>query len=118
MDNRLGHASSKLGNVRARHNELLQIERSIQEVAELQADLARVVDSHEPQIVAAEDDVMRTTDNLEEGNKNVGHAIVSARNYRKYRWWCLGLVVIIIIAIALGVGLGICLTTNKCGSSH
>lgn len=116
-DNRTGHATSLLGNVRARHNELQRIEQTLSELALLYQELATVVEQQEPVIQAAEENAQQTTDHLKQGNEQVKHATDSARRARKLKWWCLLIVVIIIIAIALGVGLGVCLSGNKCSSS-
>ncbi|KAG5928692.1 hypothetical protein E4U42_000121 [Claviceps africana] len=114
-ENRAGHATSLLGNVRARHNELQRIEQTLSELALLYQELATVVEQQEPVIQAAEENAQQTTDHLAQGNEQVKQATVSARRARKLKWWCLLIVVIIIIAVALGVGLGVCLTGNNCG---
>ncbi|KAI9172473.1 Syntaxin-like protein psy1 [Paramyrothecium foliicola] len=110
--NRTGHASSVLGNVRARHNELQQIEQTLSELAILYEQLATVVEQQDPVIAAAEVNAEQTVENLGKGNEEVKTATDHARRRRKLKWWCALVVVLIIIAIALGVGLGVSLARN------
>ncbi|KAI0811379.1 t-SNARE [Xylaria sp. FL0064] len=104
--NRTGQASSVLGAVRARHNELQRIEKTLMELASLFQDLAVLVEQQEVPVVQAEQNAENTTKHLEQGNQQVKKGIVHARNIRKWKWWCL-LITILIIAIAVGVGVGV-----------
>lgn len=99
-----------MGNVRARHNELQRIERTLGELASLYQDLATVVEQQEPVIQAAENNALNTVENIEKGNEQVQQATKHARNRRKLKWWCALIVFLIVLAIALGVGLGVALT--------
>ncbi|KAJ6783168.1 hypothetical protein PWT90_03739 [Aphanocladium album] len=108
--NRSGHASSVLGNVRARHNELQRIEQTLAELAILYQELATMVEQQETIIEDAENKGQEVVDNLESGNQQVAQANKSARNRRKLKWWCFFIVVLIIIAAVLGIALGITLT--------
>lgn len=108
--NRSGHASSVLGNVRARHNELQRIEQTLTELAVLYQELATMVEQQETVIVDAENKGQDVVNNLESGNQQVAEANKSARNRRKLKWWCFFIVVLIIIAAVLGIALGITLT--------
>ena len=110
--NRTGHASSVLGNVRARHNELQRIEQTISELAILYQELATVVEQQDTVIAAAEENAEQTVVHLDKGNEQVKTATDHARRRRKLKWWCALVVVLIIIAIALGVGLGIGVARN------
>ncbi|PFH61817.1 hypothetical protein XA68_16151 [Ophiocordyceps unilateralis] len=112
--NRTGHATSLLGNVRARHNELQRIEQTLTEIAILYDELATLVEVQDPVIQSAEENAQHTVDNMEKGNEQVKQANEHARRRRKLKWWCLLIVVLIIIGIGLGVGLGLCLGTNRC----
>lgn len=111
--NRTGQATSALGNVRARHNELQQIEQTLIELASMFQDLAVLVEQQDVAVEAAHENAENTTKWTEEGNAHVGKGIKSARNTRKWKWWCLLVVILIILAIALGVGLGIYTTNQK-----
>lgn len=102
-----------LGNVRARHNELLQIEQSITELALLFQDLDTLVVQQEAMVERAEEQTEQTNQHLQEGNKQVDVGIKHARRARKLKWWCAFIVFIIILAIALGVGLGVYFANKK-----
>lgn len=109
-----------LGSVRARHNELLSIERSITELAELMQDLDTMVIQQEPLVERAQEQTDNAVQHLEDGNKEIDKAQESARRRRKLKWICLGLTILIIIGIALGVGLGVGLakkTTSTAGAA-
>ncbi|KAI1129090.1 t-SNARE [Nemania abortiva] len=104
--NRTGQASSVLGAVRARHNELQRIEKTLMELASLFQDLAVLVEQQEVPVVQAEQNAENTTKYMDQGNEQVKKGIISARNARKWKWWCL-LITILIIAVAVGVGVGV-----------
>ncbi|KAI9900311.1 hypothetical protein N3K66_004573 [Trichothecium roseum] len=109
--NRTGHASSVLGNVRARHNELQRIERTLHELMKLYEDLAAVVEQQDPVIQATEQNAELTNEHIEKGNDQVATATHHVRNKRKLQWWCA--LVVFLILVALGVGLGIGLKNAK-----
>lgn len=102
-----------LGNVRARHNELLNIERSITELATLINDLDTMIIQQEPMVAQAEERTDEAVGHMEEGNKQIDVAQKHARNRRKLKWWCTGLVILIILGVALGVGLGVGLVQSE-----
>ncbi|KAK2074293.1 hypothetical protein P8C59_008510 [Phyllachora maydis] len=110
--NRGGQATAVLGNVRARHNELMKIEQSIIELANLFQDLDTLVVQQDPIIQRADEQVQQTNDHLDKGNAEVDKGIKHARSRRRLKWWCTLVVFLIILAIALGVGLGVALTKN------
>lgn len=105
-----------LGSVRARHNELLNIERSITELAEMMQDLDTMIVQQEPLVERAQEQTDNAVQHLEEGNKEIDKAQESARRRRKLKWICLGLTILIILGIALGVGLGVGLA-NKASNT-
>lgn len=105
--NRSGQASQVLGNVRARHNELLQIEQSINELAGMFQDLDTLIVQQEAVVERAEEQTEQTNQHLQEGNKQVDIGITHARRTRKLKWWCALVVFLICLAIGLGVGLGV-----------
>ncbi|KAI0849239.1 t-SNARE [Daldinia vernicosa] len=115
--NRAGQASSVLGAVRARHNELQRIERTLIELANMFQDLAILVEQQDNAVTEAVNNAENTTKYIDEGNTHVKKGIVHARNRRKLKWWCL-VVVIIIIAIALGVGLGVAANAGLLGGNN
>jgi syntaxin 1B/2/3 len=111
--NRTGHASSVLGNVRARHSELQRIEQTLSELAILYQELATIVEQQEPVVQAAEQNAMNTNEHMIKGNEQVEVAKKHAQNRRKLKWWCALVVLLIIIAIAVGVGVGVSVANNN-----
>lgn len=104
--NRAAQGQAVLGAVRARHNEMRQIEDSIMELAKMFEDLDTLVIQQEPIVQRVEQQAEDTTQNLNHANTEVRKAADHAKNRRKLKWWCLGIsIVIIILAIGLGVGL-------------
>ncbi|KAI2624112.1 t-SNARE [Xylaria nigripes] len=104
--NRTGQASSVLGAVRARHNELQRIEKTLMELANLFQDLAVLVEQQEEPVGQAEQNAGKTNVFIGQGTEHVKKGIISARNARKWKWWCL-LIVILIIGVAVGLGVGL-----------
>lgn len=65
--------------MRARHNELTQIEHTLAELGELYQRLAEEVIVHEDRIEVAENNAQKTVDNMEQGNEQVKRASDHAR---------------------------------------
>lgn len=108
--NRSGHATTVLGAVRARHNELQRIEATLTDLAAIFADLAQIVETQDPIIENVEQNAMQTTDHVENANHQIDEAKKSAARARKLKWYCLLVGILIVLAIALGIGLGVGLT--------
>lgn len=103
--NRSGQASSVLGAVRARHNDIQRIEKTMGELAMLFTQLNEQIVYQEPQTVYAEDATARVNEDAKHANQHLDKGIKSARRARKLKWWALFVFLIIIAAIALGLGL-------------
>ncbi|KAG9598291.1 t-SNARE, partial [Aureobasidium melanogenum] len=103
--NRSATASTVLGAVRARHNDIQQIERTLIELNKLFEDLAEAVVIQEPMIQQAEQHTENVKKDTEAGNVQLDKGITHARRARRLKWWCLLIVVIILIIIGLAVGL-------------
>ncbi|KAI1140372.1 t-SNARE [Hypoxylon sp. FL0543] len=115
--NRTGQASSVLGAVRARHNELKRIEKNIIELAAMFQDLAILVEQQDAYVEQAATNAENTTKYFDEGNTHVKKGIIHARNRRKWKWWCL-FIVIIIILLAVGIGVGLAANAGLIGPKH
>ncbi|KAB2573805.1 Protein transport protein SSO2 [Lasiodiplodia theobromae] len=103
--NRAQHANSVLGSVRARHNDIQRIEKTMSELAELFVQLNEQVVLQEPQVEQTE---QRTEEVLKDGqaahvelDKGIEH--IKRRN--RLRRWTLFVFIIIICIIALVLGL-------------
>ena len=113
--NRTGTATSVLGAVRARHNDILHIERTLQELNQLFQDLAEAVVIQEPAVQAAEEQTQNVVKDTEQANTQLTKGVDHARRARKLKWWALFIGVLIVIALALILGLvfGLQHTGNK-----
>ncbi|KAF5094479.1 hypothetical protein D0Z03_002070 [Geotrichum reessii] len=105
--NRLGQAQSALNEVEARHKEIQNISRTMNELAELFHDMEMMVAEQEPVLQEIEAKAEEAQGDIEAGVGMESKAIASARAARKKKWWCLLIIVIVlaIIAIVLGVTL-------------
>jgi syntaxin 1B/2/3 len=104
-----------LGAVRARHNDIVQIEKTIGELALLFRQLDEVVTYQDTAIQQTEQQTEQVKTDTEQANTHLDKGIVSARRARRLKWWCLLIVVIIIaiIAIVLGVYFGVIRKSTK-----
>lgn len=105
--NRSGHGATVLGNVRARHNDMIKIEKSILQLLELLEILSQQIIQQDPIIADVAAKAEDTTKQLDNANVQIKKSTTSALRARKLKWWCLGICVLIAIVIALGVGLGV-----------
>ena len=94
-----------LGAVRARHNDIQQIERTLIELNKLFEDLAEAVVIQEPMVQQAEQHTENVKNDTEAGNVHLDKGIASARRARRMKWWCFWIVVIICCILALVLGL-------------
>ncbi|KAJ9665345.1 Plasma membrane t-SNARE, secretory vesicle fusion [Coniosporium apollinis] len=115
--NRSGHATSVLGAVRARHNDIQQIERTLEELSKLFAQLNEAVVLDDVPIQQTEEATQRVHDDTTQGNKQLDEGIKSGTRARKLKWWCLFIVVLIIAIIALALGLYFGLRNRNSGGT-
>lgn len=107
--NRSGQASSVLGAVRARHNDIQRIEQTMSELALLFTQLNEQVVYQEEAVTKIDEQATRVHEDTTAGNKELGEGIKSARRAKKLKWWLLFVVVLIlaIIALVLGIWFGV-----------
>ena len=94
-------ARSTLSQVQSRHNDILRIERQIQELAQLFNELGIMVNEQEIQIDQIGQKAADTQLNLELGTKEVTRATKFAEMARQKKWWCFWLVVLIIVIVVV-----------------
>ncbi|KPV76467.1 uncharacterized protein RHOBADRAFT_8755, partial [Rhodotorula graminis WP1] len=94
---RLNSARGVLREVQNRAAELARIEATLIELAELFQDMSVLVEAQDDVIKEIEHNAVKTEVDMETGLVDVKQAVVHARNYRKYRWWCFGLIVVILV---------------------
>jgi syntaxin 1B/2/3 len=102
-----------LGNVRARHNDMLKIEKSIIELLDLLDLLNQQIVQQAPVIQEIATKAEDTTQHLDQANVHINKGIRSALSRRKYKWLCFGVVVLICIVIAVGVGVGVSMSRGS-----
>ncbi|KAF2000940.1 t-SNARE [Amniculicola lignicola CBS 123094] len=103
--NRTGQAASVLGAVRARHNDIQRIEKTMVELATLFAQLNEQVVYQEAQVTQAENQTTQVVEDSTQANKQLDQGIQSIRRARKLKLWILGVVVLIIAIVALALGI-------------
>jgi len=91
QSNRRGQAQSALSAVQSRHEEIQKIERQMIELAELFQDMENLVVQQEAAVTNIEMKGEEVVENMDKGNEQITTAIKSARNARKWKWWCLGI---------------------------
>ncbi|PSS15314.1 hypothetical protein M430DRAFT_29294 [Amorphotheca resinae ATCC 22711] len=101
QSDRRGQSRAALSAVENRHQAIQKIESQMIELAELFQDMEALVVQQEAAVVNIEMKGEEVVENLDKGNQEIGTAIVSARNARKWKWWCLGICVLIIIIIII-----------------
>ncbi|GAA6057825.1 hypothetical protein JCM3770_004294 [Rhodotorula araucariae] len=94
-------ARGALREVQNRAAELARIEATLIELAQLFQDMAVMVQSQDVAVQKIEQNAVETHQDMEAGLGHVKQAVVHARNYRKYRWWCFGIVMVILAVIAI-----------------
>ena len=102
-----------LGNVRARHNDMLKIEKSIIELLDLLELLNQQIVQQAPVIQEIATKAEDTTQHLDQANVHINKGVRSALSRRKYKWMCFGVCVLICIVIAVGVGVGVTATQKN-----
>ncbi|KAK3659327.1 hypothetical protein LTR56_001216 [Elasticomyces elasticus] len=111
--NRSATANTVLGAVRARHNDIQKIERTLIELNQLMEDLSTAIILQEAPIQATEAATENVQKDTEAGNVHLDKGIKSARNARKMKWWLFWIVVLIICILALVLGLYFGLNARK-----
>nr|POF08153.1 protein transport protein sso2 [Quercus suber] len=103
--NRSATASTVLGAVRARHNDIQKIERTLQQLHLLMEDLATQIVLQDVAINQTEEHTEHVKQDTEAANVHLDKGIASARRARKLKWWCFFICVAIVIILALILGL-------------
>lgn len=86
---RRGQAQSALGAVRARHDAIQNIEKTMIELAQLFQDLDAIVVQQDPAVQVIEDRAGEAHGNVVKANEEIAQANNKARSRRRKKWWCL-----------------------------
>lgn len=101
QSDRRGQAQSTLNAVQERNAAIKKIESQMIELAELFQDMDNLVVQQEAAVVHIEGKGEEVVDHMDKGTQQIAVAIQSAKNTRKWKWWCLGITVLIIIIIVV-----------------
>ncbi|ODH49232.1 hypothetical protein GX48_04663 [Paracoccidioides brasiliensis] len=105
QSDRRGDAQKVSQIVRARHDEILKIERDLLELAQMFQDLDTLVVQQEAAVERIDQQAEDVNANMQKGNEEITGAIAKARARNKKKWICLGIVVLIILVLALVLSL-------------
>lgn len=101
----MGAATSALGAVRARHNDIQKIEKTLVELAQLFQDMAETVAIQEPQVQQIQQQTENVKTDTEAANVQLTKGIDHARRARRLKWILCIIITIIVLALALGLGI-------------
>lgn len=91
--------------MRARHNDIQKIERTLIELNQLMEDLATAIVLQDAPIQQTEQSTANVKQDTEAGNVQLDKGIASARRARKLKWWCFFICVLIVVILGLVLGL-------------
>ncbi|ODQ51160.1 t-SNARE [Saitoella complicata NRRL Y-17804] len=103
--NRQGEARSALREVQARHEDILRIEKTIGELAQLFNEMSILVEQQEAPIAQIEVNAENTQKDTELGLEHTDKAVKSARAARRKKWYCLLITLLILAIVGLVLGL-------------
>lgn len=104
QSNRRGEAQSALDEVENRHREILLINKTVEELAELFRDLEIMVAEQEAPVQAIEYQANNAQTHIQGAVAQTSKAVESARAARRKKWICFGIIVIICIILAAVLG--------------
>ncbi|KAK4546877.1 hypothetical protein LTR36_001609 [Oleoguttula mirabilis] len=113
--NRSATANTVLGAVRARHNDIQKIERTLIELNQLMEDLATAIVLQDAPIQQIDESTVNVKSDTEAANVHLDKGIASARRARKLKWWCffICLAIVIILGLVLGLYFGLANKATK-----
>jgi syntaxin 1B/2/3 len=89
QSNRQGQSQAALAAVESRHVAIQKIESQMIELAQLFQDMEALVVQQEAAVTVIEQKGEEVVENMDQGNQQIGTAIVSARARNRKKWWCL-----------------------------
>ena len=90
QSNRRGQSRTVLNAVQSRHQDIEKMVGPMIELGKLFQDMESLVVQQENPVESTEINGEQVMENTDKGTEQIGVAIESARNIRKWRWWCLG----------------------------
>ncbi|KAJ3021735.1 Plasma membrane t-SNARE, secretory vesicle fusion [Thoreauomyces humboldtii] len=106
---RAGQQRQALQHVQTRHEELVKIEQSINELLALFQDMQMLLDTQQVQVDTIQHHIEDTDTNTKLGSAQMSKAIRSAKSSRKMKWilTCIIFFVIVIIVLVILIKLGV-----------
>ncbi|KAI8882277.1 t-SNARE, partial [Backusella circina FSU 941] len=101
QSNRSGQARAVLSEVQSRHDDIKKIEKTILELHQLFVDMQMMVEQQAETLAQIEQHAEHTVIDLEQGNKDIDRAIVSAKSTRAKKWCCFAITIILAVVIAI-----------------
>ncbi|KAI7869221.1 t-SNARE [Spinellus fusiger] len=101
QSNRSGQARAVLNEVQTRHDDIKKIEKTILDLHQLFMDMQMMVEHQGEVLKEVEMHSETVVKDLEQGNKDIERAIVSAKSTRSKKWCCF--VIFILLLIVAGV---------------
>lgn len=98
---RYGQSKAAYNEVRERHKDILKIEQTITELAQLFNDMSVLVEQQDETLNVIEAHAAQVNVDTEAGLKHTEAAVVSAAAARKKRWICFWICVIILVIVAI-----------------
>ncbi|KAI6150395.1 t-SNARE [Pisolithus tinctorius] len=111
--NRYGESRAAYREVQARHQDILRIEKTIAELAQLFNDMSVLVEQQDETINAIQTTAATVEKDTEVGLQHTEKAVVSARAARKKRWICFFISLLILIIVGVVVAVVITNNTKK-----
>ncbi|KAG8906274.1 Plasma membrane t-SNARE, secretory vesicle fusion [Tulasnella sp. 403] len=99
--------------VQERHKDILKIEKTITELAQLFNDMSVLVEQQDETLNVIEAHAAQVNQDTEAGLKHTEAAVVSARAARRKRWICFFIILIILIIVGVVVGVVVANNVNK-----
>ncbi|GAA5865657.1 hypothetical protein JCM3774_004952 [Rhodotorula dairenensis] len=96
-------ARGALREVQNRAAELARIEQTLIELAQLFQDMAVMVEAQDVVIAEVEQTAAVVSHDMEKGVEQVQVAVKHARNARRFRWICFGIIVLILVVLAIAL---------------
>jgi len=103
--NRYGESRAAYREVQERHEDIMRIERTLVELAQLFNDMSVLVEQQDETVHAIETQTAKVEGDTEAGLGFTNQAVKSAKSARKLRWICFILTIVILAIIGIVVGI-------------
>ena len=104
------NAEQTLRDLEERHNDIINIEKSVTQVNQLFKDMNLLISTQGETLVSIEDNIERTNVHVEDGNKQLAQANVSRKRARRKKFCICG--ILLIVAAVVGAVIAISIVTG------